>query len=99
MVCSPDEHLPQVSRACPVNELLCGCQLQVHVSVGGDEKALVLVAPLELDHNGLTRKAVQEGLRVHGHGAGHLGGEGGGAGDGGERVGVDRRRRRDVALA
>ena len=65
----------------PVDEILCGGQLQVLVPVDGDEESLVLVAPLELDHHGLARQAVEEWLRVHGHGAGHGGGGEGLQGD------------------
>ena len=74
----PDEDLSQVPRAVPVDELLRGVKLQVHVPVGGDEVSLVFVAPLELDHHRLPRQAVEEGLRVHGHRASH-----------GEEVGLD----------
>ncbi len=40
--------------------------LQVHVSVDGDEVALVLHAPFELDEHGLSGEIIEEGLRVDG---------------------------------
>ena len=67
----PDEHLPQVPCAVSVDVLLGGGQLQVHVVVRRHQESLVLVAPLELHHDGLAGQAVQEGLGVHdagGHG-------------------------------
>jgi hypothetical protein len=67
---SPDENFSQTSGAGPVDELFGLSELKVHVAVGGDEVAFVLVAPLQLDHHDLAEKAVQERLRVR-HGGAH----------------------------
>lgn len=51
----PNEDFAEIAGASAVNELLGGGQLQVHVAVGGHQKALVFVAPFELNHHGFAR--------------------------------------------
>merc|ERR1719234_1833495 len=50
-IVATDQHLSQVSSAGAVDELLGVGQLQVHVAVRGDQEALVLMSPLQLDHD------------------------------------------------
>merc|ERR1719193_130067 len=66
-IVASDQNLSQVSSAGAVDELLGVGQLQVHVSVRGDQEALVLMSPLQLDHDSLASESVEEGLWVHGH--------------------------------
>ena len=60
----PHEDLAEVPGAGSVDVLLGGGQLQVHVVVGRHQEPLVLMAPLELDHDGLPSQAVEEGLGI-----------------------------------
>ena len=63
----PDKHLSEGACVVAVDELLRASELEVHVAVGRDEEALVLVAPLKLHHDGFPHQRVEEGLRVHRH--------------------------------
>ena len=71
----PNKDLSEVSRAVSVDVLFGVGQLEVHVSVGGDEISLVFVTPFQLDHHGFAGQVVEERLGVHGHR--HFGGCGG----------------------
>merc|ERR1719193_1070583 len=66
-IVAPHQNLSQVSSAGAVDELLGVGQLQVHVSIRGDQEALVLMSPLQLNHDSLASEPVEEGLWVHGH--------------------------------
>ena len=68
-VVAPDQHLAQVPGGGAVNELLGVGELQVHVAVSGHQEPLVLMAPLQLDHDCLASESIEEGLGVHGHGS------------------------------
>lgn len=54
-IVASNEDFAEIAGASAVNELLGGGQLQVHVAVGGHQKALVFVAPFELNHHGFAR--------------------------------------------
>ena len=64
-VVAADERLADVTLAFAVDPLLRVEELQVHVAVEGDECALVLHAPFELDDHRLVDQVNQEGLRIN----------------------------------
>ena len=63
-VVTPDQNFPERPRELPLYELLRVLELQVHVSVGRRQLALVLLSPLEADTDVLPRQIGQEGLWV-----------------------------------
>lgn len=63
-VVAPDQDLAERPRELSLYELLRVLELQVHVSVGRRQLALVLLPPLEADAYVLPRQVGQEGLRV-----------------------------------
>ena len=63
-VVAANERFANVALALAVDPLLRVEELQVHVAVEGDECALVLHAPLELDNDRLVNQVDQERLRV-----------------------------------
>ena len=64
-VVAADERLADVTLAFAVDPLLRIEELQVHVAVEGDECALVLHAPFELDDHRLVDQVNQEGLWIN----------------------------------
>ena len=64
-VVAADESLADVALAFAVDPLLRVEELQVHVAVEGNECALVLHAPFELDDHRLVDQVNQEGLRIN----------------------------------
>ena len=64
-VVAANERLADVTLAFAVDPLLRVEELQVHVAVEGDECALVLHAPFELDDHRLVDQVNQEGLWIN----------------------------------
>lgn len=63
-VVTPNQNFAEVARTVTVDVLLGIGELEVHVTINGDEVAFVLHAPLQLHHHRLSRETVQEGLWI-----------------------------------
>ena len=48
-----------------MNKKRNGIYLEIHVSIGRNQEALVFESPLELDVDGLSRQLLHEGFWVH----------------------------------
>jgi hypothetical protein len=56
--------LSQHTFALPTTPLFCAGKLNVHVRIGRDQAASILLAPLDLDIDLLADEVLQEGSRV-----------------------------------
>ena len=63
-VVAADKDLTEEAGELPVDEFLRLVQSQIHVGIGRGEDALIFLAPLQADTDGLAGQIRQEGLGV-----------------------------------